>query len=481
MQNKNVSDPAIMTESSHIPPAAFEGLPPAPGAFIVGGCLRDLLLQRTPKDYDIVCLAHVRRFAERVAAGTGGHLVALGKPGKRVYRIITADRTFDVVAAVGTSVEADLRRRDFTVNAMACELRSGRIIDIAGSRRDLQARCIRMVSESAFEKDPLRLLRAYRIAAMLDFDIEHRTAAAIGRHASKMAAAAAERIRDELCKLFSTPRASRHLSQMAQSGLVFEIIPALRDLVGCRQNRHHRYDVWRHTLAACRELEHMLSAPSGLAPGLRRAVALVQRTPDAWLLKFSLLLHDIAKPAVRSGSADRNVHFFGHAGKGAALAGKIAAGLRFSAAECSRIAFLVDNHMRPLQLFLLQVRRELTDRALARFYLHCGRSTPALLLLSLADHFGKDSRRYRTAGDFQDFAADLAQRYFTEIAPRMRQAPLITGRDLIHGLGLSPSPLFRIILDGVNQARLIGSVTDHRAAMDLARKIAFSAEKPEGV
>lgn len=470
-----------MTESRDIPLAAFEGLPCTAGTYLVGGCVRDILLNRSPADYDLVCLAHAHRFAQQVASRTGGHLVKLGKPGKMVYRVIAARRTFDIVPVAGTSVEADLQRRDFTVNAMACELLSGRIIDITGGRRDLQAGRIRMVSQQAFERDPVRLLRAYRIAAGLSFDIEDRTAAAIRRHAPKIATAAAERIRDELGKLFSTPRASRYLFQMAQSRLIFEIIPVLQDLEGCRQNRHHRHDVWQHTLTACRELEHILNTPSGLPPSLQHAVALIQNTPDAWLLKFSLLLHDIAKPAVRSHEAGQDVHFYGHARKGAELARQVAAGLRFSAAECNRIAFLVDNHLQPLQLFLLKHHQKLTDRALARFFLRCSVRTPEILLQSLADYFAKDRRESCAAMHFQIFVADLMQRYFDEIAPCLRQAPLINGHDLINELGLAPSPLFKKILDDVRQARLTGDVTNRRAALDLARKIALSAADPRPV
>jgi len=440
-------------------------LPPERGVYVVGGTLRDLLLGKTPTDCDLATAADPRQYARRLAEGTGGRLVALGKPGKMVYRVVIPGLVYDVCPLEGGSIESDLRRRDFTVNALALEVGTRRIVDVTGGRDDIRTGRIRMVSRRSLEADPLRMLRAFRIGAALGFEVEAQTADAIGSLARRITAAAPERIHEELVKFFRASASHAYLAQMARTGLLFAIFPELAPLVGCRQNRHHRYDVWQHTLAAYGFLE---SALEGTTADAGAAELVSTATVDAATLKCAMLLHDVGKPAARTARGTA-VHFHGHAATGAQLTAGIADRLRCSSLEKEQLCFLVENHLRPLQLYLLSGRGQLSARALARFFIRCGRRTPDVLLLSLADHAGKGTGADDT---FPAFAADLLERFRREAAPRLARPLPINGHDLVRDLGLTPSPLFSRILAEIRRALLTGEVTDRASALALAQRIA---------
>ncbi|MDX1709233.1 MAG: hypothetical protein R3274_11570, partial [Desulfobacterales bacterium] len=158
--------------------------PQTPGAFIVGGSIRDLLCGRAPVDYDVAVLGDPVEFARRIERSTNGRLVELGKPGQMIVRIVGEKYVIDVTAITEGSIEKDLQARDFTINAMAYDLSTNRLIDPVGAQDDLKDKTIRMVSNDIFKRDPLRLLRAYRIAAEFEFEIEAHTQAAIQKHAA---------------------------------------------------------------------------------------------------------------------------------------------------------------------------------------------------------------------------------------------------------------------------------------------------------
>ncbi len=143
-------------------PAYF---PTCEGAYLVGGCVRDLLLGRPPDDYDVAVLGDSQAYAQTLAAAAGGRIVEIGKPAFRLWRVIAPGGIIDVTAAAGATIAEDLRHRDFTINAMALDITTGAIIDVTGGRQDLTAETIRMVSAAAFRNDPVRLIRAFRLQA----------------------------------------------------------------------------------------------------------------------------------------------------------------------------------------------------------------------------------------------------------------------------------------------------------------------------
>lgn len=206
-------------------PFFSEILPAEPGIYIVGGSVRDLLLGRCPIDCDVVVKGDPMILARKIARKISGHVIEIGSPGKRITRVTAKGAVFDIAPVAGPTIEADLCRRDFTINAMACETASNQIIDPAGGRKDLAEKTVRMVSGDAFMEDPVRLIRAFRIASALGFKIEHHTLNAVKFYAKRMLASPGERIRPELIKILETQDAHPYILQMADTGLLQTIFP----------------------------------------------------------------------------------------------------------------------------------------------------------------------------------------------------------------------------------------------------------------
>lgn len=444
-------------------------IPVGADGYMVGGSIRDILLGRSPTDYDFAVPGNPAKFAALVAAKTGGHLVEIGKAGRQIIRVVSPQLVVDVAPMSGPTIESDLNQRDFTIDALAYHLSSGELIDPLNGRADLSLKQVRMVSSGIFSKDPIRLLRAYRIAALLGFRIEAQTAAAVRDGAALIQQSAGERIRTELFMLFEVPQSYPYLIQMADAGLLFAVFPELTALRGCRQNGHHVHDVFDHTLQSYHHLE-------GLIRDLRMPQPAPEMNADAFMsagaagmLKCAALLHDIGKPPARTVAADGSMHFYGHAKKSAGMADAIGSRLKFSRKQKQFLDSIIRNHLRPLSLFTARRHNSLTPRGLARFYVKCGNNTPFLLLHAMADMQAK--KNDPNNADFKAFVRELLQRYFADFKPIQANPPLITGADLIKEFNLTPSPRFKKILAAVEEARLSKTLKSRGEALQLVEDI----------
>ncbi|MFC1857330.1 CCA tRNA nucleotidyltransferase [Thermodesulfobacteriota bacterium] len=442
-------------------------IPRIKGVYVVGGSVRDLLLNRFSTDVDIAVDGNPEEFAARMAETIKGHLVRLGKPGQTILRIVSDDHTFDISSLNGPSIEEDLAKRDFTINAMGVELSSGKFIDPLGGRQDLIRRKVRMVSQQNFLNDPIRLLRAYRIAAHLNFQIDRNTSDTILKNAALIKSSAGERIREEFLKILQTPRSHLLLSQMGDSGLLFAIIPELNALKECVQNRYHHLDVFDHSMAAFSHLEVLFDTYPEIFPESGTRIRQSFNPDTTTLLKCAILLHDIAKPLVRNADKQGIVHFYGHAPKSADMAKDILTRLKFSNRATDYITFIIRNHIWPLFLFTAQQKKTLTPKGRLRFYLNCGANTPSLLLHATADMQGKENKPGKHTDAFVKFAEELLVHYFNAFRPQKMKPPLITGHDLINEFQLSPSSIFKKILDVVEEARLSQTIKSKEEALKL--------------
>ncbi len=448
-----------------------EIFPTREDVYIVGGSVRDLLLGATPLDYDIAVAGDARAFAARLASTCNGRLVALGQKDKAVFRVVKDAYTFDIVPLFGATLSTDLGRRDFTINAMAYNLATREIIDPLNGRHDLAARKICLVDDRAFKEDPLRLLRAYRIGAALDFEIESDTRRKIQRDAHLITASAAERIQAELIKLVGTPHSHVYISQMTEDRLLDAMIPEFGDLRDCLQNEHHQFDVLEHTLAAYGHLEALINQPDKYFPQTGARVCAHLDTGQIAYLKCALLLHDIGKPASKTVDRHNKIHFYGHGQKSADQALIICHRLKFSRRAIKYIDFLIRNHLRALFLFVASQKQDLKRKGRVRFFRKCGQQTPDLLLHTMADIMGKSRTRTQRDDDFIRFAQELLQVFFKEYEPQASRPPLITGHDLNQELGLQPSPLYKSILTQIEEARLTGRIQTKTEALALARRL----------
>lgn len=403
-------------------------LPHRSGAYLVGGCVRDLLLGREPADYDIAFLGPPAAYAMEVASAVGGRVVEIGKPAFRIWRVTARGRLVDVAPAAGPGISEDLRQRDFTVNALAMDIATGSLVDVTGGRRDLETGIIRMVSPAAFKKDPVRLLRAFRLAAQLGFAIEAETAAAIRSGRALIQRSAGERIRDELFKLLAVTPSHPHIGPMAQAGLLAGVLPGI-DQMG--------EDGVERRLRHLRRLEAILDDPASCVPTGAHGMESCMTADRRILLKLAAL----APSGVSASSLTER--------------------LRFSKHDAVHFKRLIQHHAQTLA-FLEAGKDSPRDRM--RLFRAVREVLPEVLLLVAADadHPDEAPHALRTT------AEDLLAAYFAEYHPRAAAAALITGDDLIQALGLAPSPLFKDILEFVEEERLMRPNMSRSEALEAA-------------
>jgi poly(A) polymerase len=429
-------------------------------AYLVGGAVRDLIRGRQPKDYDVVVDGDPDAFARNLAHRMGGRVVMLNKDRFALHRVVGNKTFIDVTHMAGNDIESDLYSRDFTINAMACRLDSARVIDCTGGIADIERGTIRMVSERNLQNDPIRLLRAYRLAADMDYEIEPATRDAIRRNAHAIQGTAGERIWTEWQLILKSETSHRQMSDMAQDGLLDALIPELTPLRRCTQNQHHAYDVLSHTLAAYHALEALLMYPYRYFPAETAVFIPDLNLQDRMALKLALLLHDIGKPVTRGLNARGRIHFHGHASAGATMAEPILRRLRVPNRIKASVEFIIQEHQRPLLLLLNR-----SDKGLGRFFRVCAQQTPLVMLHAMADTLGKTPRPgpHQTAS--LDFFAGLLSTYYAKIRHALQEQPLVSGKELIEHFGLAPSPLFKTVLNKLEEARLAGLITDKQSAL----------------
>lgn len=443
-------------------------IPKTKGAYIVGGSIRDILAQRIPSDYDFAVSGDPMAFAKKLAKKTNGHIVPLGKPGLTLYRVSSNLGLFDVSPIIGNSITEDLGKRDLTINAMAVEIVSGNLIDPFNGLKDLKEKKIRMVSEQAFKADPIRLLRAYRLAVQFNFGLSETTEDAIRRNRTLINNSAGERIHSELIKIFRAKNSFNYLLLMAESKLLFEIIPELNTLKGCIQNRHHHFDVFDHTLTAYKCLEEILE-------NRHRYISDEENlnhdiSENTGILKFAMLLHDIGKPQTKT-IENGEIHFYRHEKSGSEIAEVICDRLKFSTSEKKYTSHIIRNHLRPLFLYSACQNQQAPKKATTRFFLKCQNATPDIILHALADSRGKTTPSNEDNESFSNFSKNLIDDYFRQFVPASRLKPLMTGKDLIKEFSLSPSPRFKSILNQIHEARLNGTINSRAEAIEMVNSL----------
>lgn len=453
-------------------------------AYVVGGALRDVLLGREVRDLDIAIGADTLGWASRIAAELAGHYVLLDEQ-HAIARIVLDNgpvRTIDVARLHG-SLRADLRRRDFTIDAMAARVGGHEVIDVCGGLRDLEARRIRMNAPRVFDDDPLRLLRAARVASELGFTVEAATALAVRERSSGVSVAAAERRRDEIARILALDSTYSALLLLDDLRLLETLLPELTHGRGVVQPREHAYDVFEHGLRTVEALDLMLSrerpatarawmwdelwsAFGWRARELREYFAeeLSGVRTRAALLKLAGLLHDTGKPETRAPDDSGRVRFFGHAELGADISDGVLRRYRFSSREVRFVTALVAEHLRPVQL--AAVGEVPTRRALFRFFRDLVEAAPSALFLSLADAAAARGPALTSAG----WTAHV--RYMNSMLVRsieedaiVHPPRLVDGHDIMSALGLPEGPIIGKLLAALEDAQGAGEVMDRAGAL----------------
>lgn len=444
--------------------------------YLVGGAVRDILMGRTPVDFDVAVTGNPEEIAKKITKKEGVFFT-LGKNRQEVHRCMLHNQAIDIVRLQGDTIESDLLQRDFTINAISLRLKDSSIIDPLEGRKDLENKTIRMVSEHAFTSDPLRMLRAYRFEANSGFNMEDNTLSAIKKHSRLIRHSAGERIREELIKLLSEANAAEYLRKMSDSELLFEIIPELKEEIDCSQNTHHKFDVWNHTLNTCCHLEELLNGKENIMnETLQQAVQSIENH-DKPLLKLAALLHDVGKPVTRSVDEKNITHFYGHEKKGADLSAAILSRLKFSGRDTDYMVTVIKEHLKPVHLYKSHKKQYLNRKNITRFFRRENTLTPDILIHSMADAWAKTDLIEDKDESFYGFVTDILNLYFQDFTSRKKESPLINGNDLKVIFGLSPSPAFKSILDAVEDARLSHEISSRESALDMVRELLLAEQK----
>ncbi|HDQ41099.1 MAG TPA: HD domain-containing protein [Desulfonatronum sp.] len=455
--------------------AWLDPLPMPPGGlFLVGGSIRDLLMGRPLKDLDLIC-RNALAFARLTAETHGACFVPLGRdhdpPSFRVVHAQDHENFLDITELAGPNISADLARRDFTANALALRLDiSGpEVIDPFHGADDIRKGLLRHVKPSAFQNDPLRILRGFRLRAQLNWNIEPNTLQTMAAVAPMLAGTAGERAAAELRLILECPAAHQAVGEMMQVGALEVLFPEMSAMRGCAQNRYHHLDVLDHCLAALRNCEAMLAEPTALFKDLTAAVlADLSGWRLPWL-KLAVLLHDVGKPGTcglnpRTGQAT----FYGHDALGARMAGEAARRLRLSAAQGAFLAGLIRHHLHVGAMLAPQA----TEKARLRLLRRLGPDVIPATLLCLADT--QAARGPANAPDHYQITQEQGIRLILDSlgrAEKILAAPaLISGHDLIR-LGMEPGPKLGRMLKIVREAQDVGEIKDRQEALRLAKKI----------
>jgi tRNA nucleotidyltransferase/poly(A) polymerase len=454
---------------------------------LVGGAVRDWLLGKEAHDLDFAVHGNAKTLARAVADALGGAFYLMDAERNTARVIITrpgqAAFNLDFAVCRGNTWEEDLFGRDFSINAIALDMQSGTVLDVTGGQADLTRRLVRQVTPHAVTDDPVRALRAVRIALAMDGTLEPATAQAARAAANLLRRPSPERVRDELMKALALPNAARAVRWFDELGLLQAMIPEVASLRNCTQSPPHQFAVLEHTFVVLDYVDVLIQNLRGLGDlgGLSTTHnaqhALLQQLDAlttsersrAAVFRLAVLLHDIAKPLKRSIGEDGRIHFTGHEAAGASIAATRAEALRLSSVEVDQVRITVQHHGEPNR-----IARDAapSPRTIHRFMRATDACAPEIALFCPADGYGKAGAA-SSAQDMQrrhNIATRLIEQYYAQYSPATAPRPLIDGKDVMT-LGVQQGPRIGQILNAVREAQMIGEINTRAEALALAQQL----------
>jgi tRNA nucleotidyltransferase/poly(A) polymerase len=475
--------------------------------YLVGGAVRDMLLNRSSHDLDFALPANGISVARRVANALGADFMALDQERDTGRVIVTESdgtRTFlDFATYRGKELDGDLRARDFTINAIAFDLHTQTLLDPLNGASDLRAKTIRACSPTSLSDDPVRILRAVRQAAAFQFKIDLETRQAMKEAASLLPRISPERQRDELFKMLEGPKPDASMRALEILGVLPYLLPELPALKGVEQSPPHVYDVWEHTLSVLGHLEQILA---GLAPGY-----VAEHTNDLFTglltlrlgrfreqfashfakslntdrsvraaLFFAALYHDVQKPVTKTVESGWRIRFFDHDIKGAEVAAARGRAFNLSNDEIERMRLIVQHHMR-FHFFTSRLEgqgKEPSRKAIYRFFRDAGKAGVDLVLLGLADLRGTQGTTLtqETWTAALDIARILLENYWEKPHETVAPPRLLNGNELMSELGLAPGRIVGQLLEAIREGQATGKVEIREQALALAREYIRNSE-----
>lgn len=481
MSDKNAS-PLDRLRTAPLVQAAQGALGAATDVWIVGGAVRDAALGREIDDLDLA-VGDPAAVAKAIAAELGEHAFELSAE-FGTWRVVARDRGWQLDATLlrGEGIETDLGERDFTVGAVAVPLDGGDPVDPFGGLADLDARILRVVGPQSFESDPLRLLRAARLAAELSLELDPGTVSLARAAAGRAADPASERQLAELRQLLGGPDPLRGLALLDELAITAVVLPELESLRGVEQGPNHHLDVYGHTLAVLehtleveRELDRFAGERAGEVAALL-AEPLADEMTRGTALRFGALFHDIAKPATRA-ERDGFVGFRGHDVVGVEVIGGICRRLRASRRLTQHLQALTLHHLR---LGFLIPEAPLSPRRVHEYLRATDPVAVDVTLLTIADRLSARGAGPLARPEMVQAHLDLAAAMIGAGLDWRRDgppAPLLRGDELAREVGIDQGPRLGDLLAELEAARYAGEIGDRAAALEHARRWVLANEE----
>ena len=491
-----IIDHPILTKLSPILP---HDLP----VYLVGGALRDSFLELPVSDFDFVLPIEGIKTARKVADQLGGAFYILDN--ERDYgRVILQESgesrlILDFSAFRGPDLETDLKGRDFTINAMAVDVRyPGELLDPLGGNPDLFSRKLRPCTPGTFTADPIRILRGIRFAVLFKLSIDPETQKRMRASVQQLPNTSAERIRDEIFHLLACPHPATAIRALDKLGAIPYTLPELTDLKDLSQSPPHIYDAWEHSLKVADQLEAIISAlqtkydpdtSANLSFGLislrlgrfREQLnvhwnnRLNPERPLKSLLILAALYHDIGKPKTQHVDQKGKLRFIDHEKIGAEIITLRGGALQLSHHEIERLNLIIRHHMRPI--WLTHTAKLPTRRAIFRFFQATGEAGVDVCMLSLADTlatFGSTLPAEMWSHQI-DVVRNLLEAWWENKEEVIYPQALVNGNDLMDALGLKPGPIIGDLLAKILEAQATGEINNRRQALELASKLLSEA------
>ena len=439
--------------------------------YLVGGAVRDYLLSENCnfQDRDIA-VKGAKAFAKELAEQFEGTLIVLDDE-NQIYRVVLQDKInyLDISEIVGDSIEEDLQRRDFTINAIAYNLKRGEFVDTTGGMDDLKQGIIRTFKESNFTDDPLRLLRAFRFMAVTGFKPADETKSAITKYKHLLMKPSLERINYEIMKLFGGKYCSQTLKIMDEFGILEKVCPYVKEMKQVPPNAHHHLDLFNHSIETVRNIEELYeNADFEIKKHLDRVD--FGGFPRINHLKLAGLLHDIGKFSTWTIEEDTHRHrFLKHDDVGSKMCVQYLKNLKFSKKQIEYISFMIKNHMYPSNVISAP---DLSEKVMMRYLRKTGNNVIDNIILAKADRLsarGEDITEEMVRANLDGL--DKLLNFYLEKRDSMKPLPkLLDGFDVMKILNIKASSKLGKILDALKEEQLNGNINTKEEAEEFIKK-----------
>ena len=438
--------------------------------YLVGGSIRDLFTKNCVFCDRDISIKGAENFARKIANKWDGTFIELDNENK-IYRVVLPDKInfLDISELQGNSIEEDLKRRDFTINAIAYDLANDKFVDVTGGLKDLKNKVLRHIDDKNFEDDPLRILRAFRFYAVTGFKMTIELENALKKYLPLALKPAKERINYEIMKLFGGDFASSALLKMDEFGLLEKIFPCVTEMKKVPPNTHHHLDLFHHVVETVRQIEILYNKISGFEKEHLDAIDF-GGFPRINHLKLAGFLHDIGKFSTWTIEEGGRHRFIKHDDVGSKMVVPLLRDLKFSKKQIEYISCMIKNHIYPSNVI---VAPSLNDKVMMRYVRKMDDNVVDNIILAKADRLsarGVDITEEIVNANISglDKLLDFYLSKKDSLAPLPK---LIDGREIMDILNIKPSPKLGEIINAINEAQLNGDITTHEEAVSYIKNL----------